>query len=70
MDFTGKPLSGYVYVALPLVRTAASLKSWVEQGLKFARTLPPKGEVRLAGASPSATGKPPAPSPPKLPMMG
>lgn len=43
MDFTGKPLSGYVYVAPPGVRTAASLKAWVERGLEFARTLPPKG---------------------------
>jgi TfoX/Sxy family transcriptional regulator of competence genes len=43
MDFTGKPLGGYVYVAPPGVRTAASLKTWVERGLEFARTLPPKG---------------------------
>jgi len=43
MDFTGKPLSGYVYVAPPGVRTTASLKAWVERGLEFARTLPPKG---------------------------
>jgi TfoX/Sxy family transcriptional regulator of competence genes len=42
MDFTGKPLSGYVYVAPPGVRTAASLKAWVERGLEFARSLPPK----------------------------
>ena len=42
MDFTGRPLSGYVYVAPPGVRTAASLKAWVDQGLRFARTLPPK----------------------------
>lgn len=42
MDFTGRPLSGYVYVAPQGVRTAPSLKSWVDRGLKFARTLPPK----------------------------
>jgi hypothetical protein len=42
MDFTGRPLTGYVYVAPPGVRTAASLKAWVERGLAFARTLPPK----------------------------
>jgi hypothetical protein len=42
MDFTGKPLTGYVYVAPPGVRTAASLEAWVEQGLAFVRTLPPK----------------------------
>lgn len=43
MDFTGKPLTGYVYVAPPGVRTAASLRAWVNRGLGFARTLPPKG---------------------------
>jgi hypothetical protein len=43
MDFTGKPLTGYVYVAPPGLRTASSLKAWVERGLAFARTLPPKG---------------------------
>jgi hypothetical protein len=42
MDFTGRPLSGYVYVAPPGVRTAASVKTWVDQGLRFARTLPPR----------------------------
>ena len=42
MDFTGRPLSGYVYVAPPGVRTSASLKAWLDQGLRFARTLPPR----------------------------
>ena len=42
MDFTGKPLNGYVYVGPLGVRTAASLKVWLEHGLRFARTLPPK----------------------------
>jgi len=40
MDFTGKPLTGYVYVAPAGVRTSAALRSWVEEGLRFARTLP------------------------------
>jgi len=42
MDFTGKPLTGYVYVAPAGTRTAASLKPWVDRGLAFVRTLPPK----------------------------
>ena len=42
MDFTGKPLGGYVYVAPPGVRTAAALKTWLDQGLRFARTLSPQ----------------------------
>jgi hypothetical protein len=42
MDFTGKPLTGYVYVAPAGTRTAALLKPWVDRGLAFVRTLPPK----------------------------
>ena len=43
IDFTGKPLTGYVYVAPAGARTAAQLKAWVDRGLQFARTLPPEG---------------------------
>ena len=39
MDFTGRPLTGYVYVAPPGVRTAASLRKWVDQALDFTRAL-------------------------------
>lgn len=42
MDFTGRPLRGMVYVGPRGVRTAEQLQSWVEQGLKFARSLPAK----------------------------
>jgi len=41
MDFTGKPLRGYVYVAAAGIKGAA-LRPWVERGLDFARTLPAK----------------------------
>lgn len=39
MDLTGRPLTGYVYVAPAGVRTAVSLRSWVDRGLGFSRTL-------------------------------
>lgn len=42
MDFTGKPLASMVYVDSPGYRRAADLRAWVEQALRFARTLPPK----------------------------
>lgn len=42
MDFTGKPLKGMVYVGPEGIAEDADLKSWLERGLKFARTLPAK----------------------------
>lgn len=42
MDFTGKPMKGMVYVAPAGLRTDATLKAWVDRGMKFVKTLPPK----------------------------
>jgi hypothetical protein len=37
MDFTGKPLRGFVYVSPPGFATAASLRAWLIQGERAAR---------------------------------
>ena len=42
MDFTGRPMKGMVYVAPRGHRRAPSLEAWVQQGLSYARSLPPK----------------------------
>jgi TfoX/Sxy family transcriptional regulator of competence genes len=42
MDFSGRPMRGMVYVGPEGCRTDEALKRWVEQGLNFAATLPPK----------------------------
>lgn len=42
MDFTGRPMKGYVYVAQPGLRTEAKLRSWLQLGRDFVETLPPK----------------------------
>ncbi len=42
MDFTGKPLKGMVYVDPPGIKTAASLKAWIERSRAFTASLPPK----------------------------
>ena len=42
MDFTGKPLRGMVYVEPKGYEKNADLKAWLDRGLKFARSLPPK----------------------------
>jgi TfoX/Sxy family transcriptional regulator of competence genes len=43
MDFTGKPMRTMVYVAPQGIRTDADLEGWVECGLSYVETLPPKG---------------------------
>lgn len=50
LDFTGRPMTGMVYVAPEGLRGKA-LRSWVEQAVGFARTLPPK---RPTGGTPQA----------------
>ncbi len=42
MDFTGRPMKGMVYVGPRGHRRASSLEAWVQQGLSYARSLPPK----------------------------
>ncbi|MEZ4425988.1 MAG: TfoX/Sxy family protein [Gemmatimonadota bacterium] len=42
MDFTRKPLKGYVYVAPAGLETDEALARWVGLGLAFVETLPPK----------------------------
>lgn len=42
MDFTGRPLPGFVYVDRAGFANDASLMEWIERGVRFVRTLPPK----------------------------
>ena len=42
MDFTGKPMRGYVYVDGDGCAEDDDLAAWVERGLGFAGSLPPK----------------------------
>lgn len=39
MDFTGRPLKGYVYVAPPALKSRAALAAWVGRGLEFVRSV-------------------------------
>lgn len=48
MDFTGVPLKGFIAVAPAGVRTKVQLKKWVERGLAFTGTLPPKKKKKKA----------------------
>ena len=42
MDFTGKPLKGMVYVGEPGLAADEDLAAWVERGVSYAKSLPPK----------------------------
>ena len=42
MDFTGKPMTGYVYVDPPGFENDADLSDWVERCHRFVQMLPPK----------------------------
>ena len=42
MDFSGRPMKGYVYVAPAGVGTEAKLRKWIQLARDFVVTLPPK----------------------------
>lgn len=46
MDFTGRPMQGYVFVGAAGTRTAAQVAAWVARALAFVTTLPPKSRSR------------------------
>ena len=42
MDFTGRPMKGFVSVAREGIAADADLRSWVDRGVAYAASLPPK----------------------------
>lgn len=42
MDFTGRPMTGFVFVDAKGVSSDKDLQAWVERGVDFALSLPPK----------------------------
>ncbi len=43
MDFTGRPLRGFIYVSADGLTSDGDLRAWVERGARFAESLPAKG---------------------------
>ena len=41
-DLTGRPMKGWLLVESPGVKTDQQLSAWVQEGIAFALTLPPK----------------------------
>jgi len=48
MDFTGKPMQGYVFIDAAGIKTEAQLRFWLGRCEQFVSTLPPKGAKRGA----------------------
>jgi len=46
MDFTGRPLTGFVYVAPPGYQSARELRAWIRRCEQFVGTLVAKGPRR------------------------
>lgn len=42
MDFTGRPLTGFIYVAPGGLKTRRDLAAWLKMGLDFVESLPAK----------------------------
>jgi len=42
MDFTGRPMRGFLYIDPAGIATAKTLRTWVGRALAFADSLPPK----------------------------
>ena len=42
MDFTGRPMKGFLFVGPKGVGTDRSLQTWIERGVSYASSLPPK----------------------------
>jgi TfoX/Sxy family transcriptional regulator of competence genes len=62
MTFTGRPLTGMVYVAPAGIRTASSLRRWIERGIRFSQSLPaktasPRASTRMSPRGQNARAK-------------
>lgn len=42
MDFTGKPLKGFLFLSEAGYRTASGLASWLDEAVDYAKSKPPK----------------------------
>ena len=55
MDFTGRPLRGFVYVSPAGFRTAAALRTWLSRGERVAQQKATRPTTRSRRSGPSPT---------------
>ena len=60
MDFTGRPMRGFLYIEAPGIATAESLARWTGRAAAYAETLPPRA-VRAPQVASARDPKKPAP---------
>jgi TfoX/Sxy family transcriptional regulator of competence genes len=53
MDFTGKPITRMVYVKSPGTRADGDLREWVQEAVRFVRTLPRKSDKKRRRVAPA-----------------
>ena len=49
MDFTGKPMKGFIFVGPEVTAEDNALAGWIDAGADFAASLPPKPAKEKAG---------------------
>ena len=57
MDFTGRPMRGFLYIEATGIRSAPALRKWIGRGLAFTEGLPPKVERRKRLRAPRQSGE-------------
>jgi hypothetical protein len=57
MDFTGRPLRGFVYVSPPGFRTEAALRAWLSHGERVATEKAVEAVTHRTGASQPRAGR-------------
>jgi TfoX/Sxy family transcriptional regulator of competence genes len=56
MDFTGRPMKGYLIIAAPGVKSVRDVKAWTDRALAHVGTLPTKAKRRQGNARRSRPG--------------
>jgi TfoX/Sxy family transcriptional regulator of competence genes len=57
MDFTGKPMRGYIFVSPKGISEDAELERWIRMGLTFTATLPEKKKTPKSKMPKPSRGK-------------
>ena len=58
MDFTGRPMKGYLFVGSEGLKTEKQLREWLAPAVEYVQSLPPKKEKAKRKASKTSSQKP------------